>query len=148
MVLIYEYNIVISFLQGPQRVTTTSLVPMFTQPGCSPSFLSTVREHKVCLENAFTQNPTTLSGIVRVLNIDFHKAVTVRWTVNDWRTHCDQAGTYVDGSSDGFTDKFSFKLTVGTLPVGSRIQFCLKLATAGTEFWDSNNGTNYVFQVI
>ena len=72
---------------------------MFTQPGCSPAFLSTVREHKVCLENAFTQNPTTISGIVRVLNIDFHKAVTVRWTVNDWRTHCDQAGTYVDGSS-------------------------------------------------
>jgi len=137
-----------STIQGPPRVTTTSLVPMFTQPGCSPAFLSTVREHKVCLENAFTQNPTTISGIVRVLNIDFHKAVTVRWTVNDWRTHCDQAGTYVDGSSDGFTDKFSFKLAVGSLPVGSRIQFCLKLATAGTEFWDSNNGANYVFQVF
>ena len=129
------------------RVSTTSLVPMFTQPAGSHTFLSTVQSAKVCLENAFTESPTTISGVVRVLNIDFHKAVTIRWTVNDWNTHNDQAASYVDGSSDGVTDKFSFKLLVGSLPVGSRVQFCIKYETAGQEFWDSNNSTNYVFQV-
>ena len=54
---------------------------------------------------------------------------------------------YVPGSSDGFSDKFSFRLVVGSLPVGSRIQFCLRYNSSGAEFWDSNNGTNYVFQV-
>ena len=121
---------------------------MFTQPGCSPSFFDMVRERKVCLETAYTETPFTVVGLVRVLNLDFHKAVTVRWTVNDWNTSSDLAATYVDGSSDGTTDKFSFSLSLGCLPVGSRVQFCLRYSCSGAEFWDSNNGANYVFQVI
>jgi hypothetical protein len=76
-----------------------------------------------------------------------HKAVTVRWTLNDWSTVSELGAVYVPGSSDGFSDKFSFRLVVGSLPVGSRIQFCLRYNSSGAEFWDSNNGTNYVFQV-
>jgi protein phosphatase 1 regulatory subunit 3A/B/C/D/E len=78
---------------------------------------------------------------------DTQQAVTVRWTINDWSTFTDLAAVYVPGSSDGFSDKFSFRLVVGTLPVGSRIQFCLRYNSSGAEFWDSNNGANYVFQV-
>ena len=86
---------------------------MFTQPGCSSTFLDQVNINKVSLENAFMETPFVLSGIVRVLNIDFNKAVMVRWTVNDWHSHNDTQGIYVNGSSDGTTDKFSFRIQVG-----------------------------------
>lgn len=125
----------------------TTLVPMFTQPGGASNFFDTVVSKKVSLENAYMETSTSIAGIVRVLNIDYHKAVTVRWTINDWSTYAELAGVYVPGSSDGFSDKFSFRLCVGSLPIGSRIQFCLRYNSSGAEFWDSNNGTNYVFQV-
>jgi hypothetical protein len=34
----------------------------------------------------------------------------------------------------------------GSLPVGSRLQFCIKYHCGG-EHWDNNGGDNYVFQV-
>ena len=59
--------------------------------------------------------PFVIGGIVRVLNIDFNKSVMVRWTVNDWHSHNDTMATYVDGSSDGVTDKFSFRIEIGKI---------------------------------
>jgi len=131
----------------PQLPLTTSLVPMFNQPGGTPNFFETVLDNKICLENAFMDGPSAVFGIVRVLNISFHKSVTVRWTVNDWSTSTDTPCEYVQGSSSGNTDKFSFKLVTANLTVGSRLQFCLKYDCAG-EHWDSNGGANYVFQVF
>ena len=119
-------------------------ISMFSQPVTSPSFLATVHSNKVCLENAFPTDLTTLSGVIRVLNISFTKTVTVRWTVNDWASFSDQAASYVEG--DGTTDQFRFKLVVGRLPVGSRVQFCIRLDAAGAQFWDNNYGTNYSFK--
>ena len=127
-------------------VQTTSLVPMFNQPGGSSNFLETVSKQKVCLENAFMNGPHTVFGIVRVLNISFHKSVTVRWTTDEWRTVRETDGEYVVGSSAANMDKFSFKLVTSDLEVGNRLQFCLRYECNG-EFWDSNNGANYVFQV-
>jgi len=132
---------------SPPPTTSTSLVPMFGQPGSQPSFFRTVVDRKVCLENAYMNGPSTIFGVVRVLNISFHKSVTVRWTVNDWNTVTDTMCEYIQGSSTGNMDKFSFELCVGNLPVGSRLQFCLKFDCEG-EYWDSNGGDNYVFQVF
>jgi len=136
----------------PQQIpaptsTTTSLVPMFNQPGAETNFFQKVMERKVCLENAFMSGGSVICGVVRVLNISFQKSVTVRWTVNDWNTVTDTTCEYVQGSSVGNTDKFSFRLQVGSLPVGSRVQFCLRFDCEG-EHWDSNEGGNYVFQVF
>ena len=127
--------------------STISLMPMFNQPGGSTTFLETVSKQKICLENAFMEGPCTVFGIVRVLNISFHKAVTVRWTMDNWRTIMETDGEYILGSSQANTDKFSFKLsTLANLEVGDRLQFCLRYECNG-EFWDSNGGTNYIFQV-
>lgn len=120
---------------------------MFGQPGGTPQFFDKVHNQKVCLETAFMDGVTTIAGVVRVLNIAFHKSVTVRWTVNDWSTVTEQQAEYVPGSSVGNTDKFRFRLVCGALPVGSRVQLCLKYSCAG-EHWDSNGGANYVFQVF
>ena len=135
----------------PQQIhaptsTTTALVPMFNQPGAETNFFQKVMERKVCLENAFMSGGSVICGVVRVLNISFQKSVTVRWTVNDWNTVTDTTCEYVQGSSMGNTDKFSFRLQVGSLPVGSRVQFCLRFDCEGVH-WDSNEGGNYVFQV-
>jgi len=138
-----------NLLQQPPAPTSTntSLVPMFNQPGAETNFFKRVMERKVCLENAFMNGGSAISGVVRVVNISFQKSVTVRWTVNDWNTVTDTLCEYVPGSSMGNTDKFSFRLQVGSLPVGSRVQFCLKFDCEG-EHWDSNGGGNYVFQVF
>ena len=127
------------------RVYTTELVPMFTKPNTSTSFINTVHATNICLEQAFSEDQTSINGMIRVSNLDFHKTVTVRWTVNDWNTWMDEEAGYVDG--DGRTDRFYFRLMIDSLPVGSRVQFCLKIDTAGTEFWDNNSGNNYVFQI-
>lgn len=124
--------------------SATSLVPMFSQPGAATDFPSRVAREKVCLETALVEGHDRVSGLVRVANISFHKAVTVRWTVTDWATVQEQPAQYV--TSEGDTDKFSFSVRCGRLEVGGRLQLCIKFSCSG-EHWDSNRGDNYVFQV-
>ena len=133
-------------LHRTPKAAEFSLVPMFNQPGGSSNFLETVSRQKVCLENAFMEGPRRVKGIVRVQNISFHKAVTVRWTVDNWQTVRETEAEYMVGSSHGTTDKFSFILSASDLKTGDKLQFCLRYECQG-EHWDSNQGANYVFQV-
>uniref|UniRef100_A0A8W8K7V5 Uncharacterized protein n=1 Tax=Magallana gigas TaxID=29159 RepID=A0A8W8K7V5_MAGGI len=50
------------------------LTPCFQQPGASENFLQRVIAQKVCLENAIITD-LTITGVVRVANIGFHKIV-------------------------------------------------------------------------
>ena len=132
---------------APPPIPCATFVPMFSQSGSQPHFFQTVKEKKVCLENSSMDGSESLSGLVRVMNLSFYKEVVVRWTVDDWRTSEETLCSYVNGSSTGSTDQFSFKLRVGKLAVGSRIHMCIKYSTKEETFWDSNNGDNYTFQV-
>ena len=126
-----------------------SLVAAFTQPGNLPNFLEMVKQQKICLETACLVDDTSLSGVVRVLNIDFHKSVLVRYTTDEWKTHSDQLATYVPGSCDGLSDRFTFSIPCAqSLQVGQRFIFALCYRVAGQEIWDSNLSKNYVFQCI
>ena len=89
-----------------------------------------------------------IRGVVRVLNIDFHKSVMVRFSTDDWKTFSDVPATYVPASCDGLSDRFNFALFAYRLQPGQRLLFALCYRVAGQEFWDSNQGTNYVFQCI
>ncbi|XP_018369617.1 PREDICTED: glycogen-binding subunit 76A isoform X1 [Trachymyrmex cornetzi] len=126
------------------------LVPLFQQPGGMPNFLDMVRERRVCLENVVVQDPVTLAiqGTVRVINLDFHKSVHVRYTLNSWRNFSDLQATYVPNSCDGFSDKFSFILYCHTLPVGQRLEFAVRFQCKGAQHWDNNAGANYCFQCL
>lgn len=93
------------------------------------------------------EGPSLVKGIVRVANISFHKAVTVRWTINNWRRVSETDAEYIPGSSSGNTDKFTFRLSYPPLKTGDRLQFCLRYECEG-EHWDSNQGANYIFQVL
>jgi protein phosphatase 1 regulatory subunit 3A/B/C/D/E len=131
-----------------QTIPSKCLVPMFQQPGGSAEFLEKVKSNKVCLENAFQSESLSITGTVRVLNLDFHKSVYIRYTLDNWENFADLQATYVPCTSDFFSDKFSFVLYAHTLDIGQRIEFAIKYTTSGQQFWDSNNGVNYVFQCL
>ncbi|CAL8382206.1 unnamed protein product [Arctogadus glacialis] len=90
----------------------------------------------VCMELQFS-NPGRLP--------DFeHKSVYLRYSLNNWITFMDSLAYYVPDSSDGVTDKFSFKIITPTfLEGGGTLQFAIKYCVGGEEFWDNNVGKNY-----
>lgn len=126
------------------------LVPLFQQPGGMANFLDLVRERRVCLENILVQDPVTLAiqGTVRVINLDFHKSVHIRYTLNSWRNFSDLQATYVPNSCDGFSDKFTFVLYCHTLLVGQKLEFAVRFQCKGAQHWDNNAGANYCFQCL
>lgn len=126
------------------------LVPLFQQPGCLPGFIDRLRENQVVLESAAVTDPVclTITGCVRVRNLDFHKSVHVRYSMDNWRSHSDLSATYVEGSCDGFSDKFSFIMFGNSLQIGQRLELAIRFQAKGEQFWDSNYGTNYSFQCL
>ena len=131
--------------RGPQ----TSLVPMFNQPGGFANFFDLIHTKKVCLENAYMADKCSIKGTIRVQNIHFQKKVTLKYTTNEWIRSFDLETKYLDGSCDGFSDKFTFYLSLGSpLAVGQRVQFCIRYLAGEDEHWDNNDGKNYVFQCL
>lgn len=131
----------------------TLLVPLFEQPGCLTDFLDRVRRQSVCLESAVAISGLQLVLVVRVLNLDYHKSVTVRYSLNDWLTYDDVGAEYVKGSCDGFSDKFQVTLNVNHLMSHQRLAFALRYSTGGSAdvgrvFWDNNGGHDYAFRCI
>lgn len=126
------------------------LVPLFQQPGALPCFLDRVREKQVNLENAAVTDPInlTITGTVRVRNLDFHKSVYIRYTTDNWRSFSDLQASYVDNSCDGFSDKFTFTIYGTSVQIGQRIEMAARFHCRGQQFWDNNYDTNYVFQCL
>jgi protein phosphatase 1 regulatory subunit 3A/B/C/D/E len=126
------------------------LVPLFQQPGCLPNFMERLRDSQVCLESAAVTDPIslTITGCVRVRNLDFHKSVHVRYSMDDWRSYSDLTASYVENSCDGFSDKFSFILFGNSMQIGQRVEMAIRFQAKGEQFWDSNYGINYCFQCL
>uniref|UniRef100_A0A8C4YB06 Protein phosphatase 1 regulatory subunit 3E n=1 Tax=Gopherus evgoodei TaxID=1825980 RepID=A0A8C4YB06_9SAUR len=118
------------------------LEPLFPpQPGASPGFAERVRRHKVKLEWVRAE-PAGLRGAVRVLNLAYEKAVSVRYTLNRWVSCAEVAAAYLSpGPADGLTDRFSFRLPAAA--AGGTLEFAVRYRVAGTEYWDNNEGLNY-----
>lgn len=126
------------------------LVPLFQQPGTLPGFLERLRDNQVCLESAAVTDPVslTITGCVRVRNLDFHKSVHIRYSLDSWRSYSDLTASYVENSCDGYSDKFSFMMFGNSLAVGQRVEMAIRFQAKGEQFWDSNYGTNYCFQCL
>ncbi|XP_016967203.1 glycogen-binding subunit 76A [Drosophila biarmipes] len=126
------------------------LMPLFQQPGGLPKFLDAVREKQVSLENAAVSDTInqTISGSVRVRNLDFHKSVHIRYSLDGWRSYADLQANYVENSCDGFSDIFTFVLFGNSLHVGQRLEFAVRFQCKGQQFWDNNYGANYCFQCL
>uniref|UniRef100_A0A3Q2YGE1 CBM21 domain-containing protein n=1 Tax=Hippocampus comes TaxID=109280 RepID=A0A3Q2YGE1_HIPCM len=133
----------------PRPLTQSVFMELqFTTPGTLPGFEQKVREVKVLLESVETDD-FSLSGFVRVLNLAFEKSVSLRYSLNNWITFMDSLASYVPHSSDGATDRFSFKVVMPTyMENGGTLQFAIKYTVDGEEFWDNNNGKNYKVRPI
>lgn len=149
--LIYD---VLSMSPNSQTISGPSLdkvlVPLFQQPGALPAFLERVKDKQVCLENASVTDPIslTITGAVRVRNLDFHKSVHIRYSLDNWRSYSDMMANYVENSCDGFSDKFTFLLFGNSLQIGQRIEMAIRFQAKGQQYWDNNYGQNYCFQCL
>lgn len=143
-----SFKLPISSRRRPNKV----LKPLFQQPKLSSNFLNIVETQNVALEYVDITNPNHLQtrfmmrGAVRVQNLDFNKSVHIRYTLNGWRSYTDLLAEYIPFSSDNFTDKFSFAITLNSMEIGQRIEMAIRFSCKGEEFWDNNNGDNYCFQ--
>ncbi|KAK7150021.1 hypothetical protein R3I94_009363 [Phoxinus phoxinus] len=120
---------------------------LFTVPVLNQDMEVRLQQQKLELERfELLPGSTTIRGIVRVLNLCFHKAVYIRVSLDGWQSHSELLAEYVPGSSDGETDCFSFLLAL-TPPFqveGVRMEFCLRYESDVGTFWDNNGGTNYI----
>ena len=91
-----------------------------------------------------------ISGVVRVANIAFNKKILVRYSVDRWTTQTNVDGEYIPRSNDGTTDRFSFTIILPSrkqFVVGCEVQFAICYLAGDCpsfEFWDNNNGRNYI----
>ena len=125
---------------------TFSLVPLFEQPGTSPNFEEIVKSQNICLERVDTDLNACISGLVRVVNLAYHKLVTVVWSKDAWKTVNEQSASYVADSSEGGTDQFSFLLELSC--EDTEVEICLRFSCQGNVHWDNNMGRNYKFQAM
>lgn len=133
------------------REPTYRVIPEFGMP-TSTALTHAVHTNKVAVESVspVEDEPLSFSGFIRVLNISFNKAVYIRSTMDSWATYFDYPADYVQGSNDGETDKFSFKLSFAPPYVthGSRIEFVVRFETPEGDYWANNSGMNYVITLL
>ncbi|MEQ2196416.1 hypothetical protein XENOCAPTIV_026047 [Xenoophorus captivus] len=134
-----------------EREPTYTVHPEFHAPG-SGVLLQAVRSNKVEVQqiSPVEDEPLAFSGIIRVLNISFHKAVYIRSTMDSWATYFDHPADYVLGSNDGDTDQFSFKLSFAPpyTAHGSRIEFVVRYETSDGDYWANNSSMNYAVTLL
>ncbi|CAH8673176.1 unnamed protein product [Schistosoma rodhaini] len=118
----------------------------FSHPGLASNFIRRVLTSNVCLEDChIDMQRCILTGTIRVKSFGYEKHVTIRITYNNWITFFDTSASYIQGSYDGVTDKFSFSLIFpDTMVPGDKAQFAIRYEThTGEQFWDNNHGQNY-----
>ncbi|KAM9855540.1 protein phosphatase 1, regulatory subunit 3Da [Aulostomus maculatus] len=134
------------------EISLPYLKPVFAQqPGDHPGFLHRLKEQKVCLERICCFELGVI-GITQVLNLDFEKDVTARYSFTEWKSCTETNASWVstvtktwEGGGGQLTcDTFRFHLPVPPfLQPGAVLEFAIKYKVCGAEYWDNNNGENY-----
>ncbi|CAK1545015.1 unnamed protein product [Leptosia nina] len=129
------------------RLGALTLVPLFRLP---QDLTEKLEKQNVCLESARVSDGVhiTICGSVRVRNLDFHKTVHIRYTMNRWKTYTDLQASYVQGSCDGYSDRFQFVLYAPCISSGQRLEIAVRFQCKGQQFWDNNCGANYCFDCL
>lgn len=151
------YHVTFRLLMGAEladgrhlEISLPYMKPVFAQqPGDQSGFLHRLHEQKVCLERVLCFE-LGVSGITQVLNLDFEKDVTARYTFTDWKSCTETKASWVstktweaEGGQLSY-DTFHFRLPVPPfLQPGAVLQFAIRYKVCGTEYWDNNNGENY-----
>ncbi|GMR32333.1 hypothetical protein PMAYCL1PPCAC_02528, partial [Pristionchus mayeri] len=100
----------------------------------------------VCLKSSNVIG-MTFTAIVSVYNYSYHKQVFVRYSLDGWRSHIEIQARYISSHPQENTDSFSFSIFLPhSMPVGAKCEFALRYKCGHREFWDNNNGSNYVIE--
>lgn len=134
------------------EISMPYLKPVFAQqPGDQPSFLHRLHVQKVCLERVLCFELGVI-GITQVVNLDFEKDVTARYSFTEWKSCAEAKASWVssitktwDGGGGKFScDTFRFHLPVPPfLQPDAVLEFAIRYKVCGSEFWDNNDGKNY-----
>lgn len=93
----------------------------------------------------------TLMGQCRVANLAFQKHVAVRYTTNDWHSYQEAEAVYQEPilSCASPWDRFVFHIDLDDNKLASAsISFALRYIVNGREYWDNNDGLNYLINVV
>ncbi|XP_067096553.1 protein phosphatase 1, regulatory subunit 3Da [Osmerus mordax] len=134
------------------EISLPYLKPVFPhQPGDDPEFLRCLQKRKVCLERVLCFE-LGIIGITQVVNLDFQKEVSVRYSFTEWKSFTETKASWVStiatpwAGDDGqlSCDTFRFHLPVPPfLQAGAGLEFAIRYKVCGAEFWDNNDGKNY-----
>ncbi|KAM4609634.1 protein phosphatase 1, regulatory subunit 3Da isoform 1-T2 [Polymixia lowei] len=134
------------------EISLPYLKPVFAQqPGDQPEFLNHLHWQKVCLERVLCFE-LGIIGITQVLNLDFEKEVSVRYSFTEWKSSTETKASWVTtvtkpwegGGGQLSCDTFRFHLPVPPfLQPGAVLEFAIRYKVCGTEYWDNNGGQNY-----
>lgn len=153
------YHVTFKLLMGAEladgrhlEICLPYLKPFFArQPGDQPGFLHRLHEQKVCLERVLCFELGVI-GITQVINLDFEKDVTARYSFTEWKSCTETKASWVstitktleEGGGQHSCDTFRFHLPVPPfLQPGAVLQFAIRYKVRGAEYWDNNNGENY-----
>ncbi|CAI5454684.1 unnamed protein product [Caenorhabditis angaria] len=128
----------------PAPIWTT----LFKQPAAEYiKFRENLENNKVSLENVIVNSESyKIIGTIKVSNISFEKSVFIRYTMNGWASYMDKAAQFQPSTSKLY-DTFKFELDLpSSVDKIHKIEFCVCFKAGGTEYWDSNSGSNYVLQ--
>ncbi|XP_029995797.1 protein phosphatase 1, regulatory subunit 3Da isoform X2 [Sphaeramia orbicularis] len=134
------------------EISLPYLQPVFAeQPGDQSQFLHRLQEQKVCLERVLCLELGVI-GITQVVNLDFEKDVTARYSFTGWKSCTETKASWVStvtktwegGGGELSCDVFRFHLPVPPfLQPGAVLEFAIQYKVCGSEYWDNNNGENY-----
>ncbi len=115
-----------------------------------PSDSDARRSLPVFVDRIFlTPDNKNLMGNIAVQNLAFHKSVTVRFTLDYWKTTSEIVADYNnDVRRNGNLDNldhfnFSIKLADQANLENKTLFFCVRYNVNGQEYWDSNESANY-----
>ncbi|KAG0244487.1 hypothetical protein BGX31_009057 [Mortierella sp. GBA43] len=139
-----------TILDARQSDLPTSDIKL-TLPNWSPTSIDTFNPTNngsatpVRLGNAFlSEDQSEIEGEILVHNLAFHKHVSVRFTIDFWKTNSEVSAEFEE-SIHGSIDRFSFviPLNMELSSVQKTLCMAVRYQVNGREFWDSNNGMNY-----
>ena len=109
-----------------------------------PDCIEKMHEHMVALQEIKLEN-NIFKGKVRVMNINFEKTITIRWTKDNWKNSFNSSAKYFEDkwNKNHNSDSFLFHLPC----ISGCIEFAIQYKTATQEYWDNNEGRNYQIRI-
>lgn len=86
-----------------------------------------------------------LQGSVVVANLAFHKNVTCRFTLDNWKTTSEVAAEYTGQIHGTNYDRWTFAIQLSDMAhlETKTMYLCVRYNVNGQEYWDNNRGANF-----